>query len=194
MSPVDAGTHLLAVMLSSTHQRASGQALPQETAEAFGLALLCALQDHCCHVSRATQVWVRLAGVEDSEGLYLVAGDAEHETVTYTPVPHLVRALLLRQPEAPQLGFTAAWQAVPPGLTALDYRARLRRFPWRRDLDAYIVFLALTHRHIRAGLSPNHAQQEVARQLAHDLNLTIVTDGQLHTPGDPQTADPSLLN
>ena len=178
---------LIRELVSVTHQQASGLTLPRETAEPFGLALLCALQDHCRQYSQSADVAVQLCRVEDSEDLYLSAGDATRETLTTMPVPYLIRALLLREPEAPQMGFRVAWQVLPQGLSALEYRAHLRRSPWRRDLDAYVVFLALTHRYIRAGQSAHHAQRAAAHFLARTLKIDIMTEGYLHTSVPPAT-------
>lgn len=191
----DSSLDQLTVMLSSTHHQASGQILPQKTAASFALALLCTVQEQCRQVSQAVGVPVRLVRMDDNQELYLVAGDVDHESISHTPVLHLVRALLLREPEAPRMGLRASWQALPPVRSAHEYRIWLRRSRFQQDLGVYVTFLALTQHHIRIGLSPGHAQQVVARQLAENLNLTIVTDGQLYVSASgAQAKDPSSQN
>ncbi|WP_380058480.1 hypothetical protein [Deinococcus multiflagellatus] len=182
------------MLVQDTHHAATGESLAGHTAVPFGSALLDVLREECRNVEERSGAPLRLIRVSEPDELLVLAGRVESGAHMYTSVNHLIRSLLLEDPDSPAPRLSRRWLTVPSGQPAQMYRDQLRLPAWHRHIHAHVNFLAQAHWWHARGATPSQAQRAAAATLAQRLHLTFITEGEGHWPADVAPRDPAALH
>lgn len=178
--------------ITQVHLEATGQALPPETARAYGADLLLRLGALCPAVQQRLSTPIMLV---DQPGALpvLLAGEPTPGMHTITPLDHLIRNLLLREVDAPTVGLTRRWATFLAGMGKRDVCALIEDSDLTEFLLMQLWFLVRTYAFMQQGLDTVAAQRAAAQAVAEAFDATIITQGHSHRPMRTQmtTSHPS---